>query len=359
MKNSATNLDQTEFETLLAQFTPVQPRSGSLLEGTVVKIDSTHGAWVHFGGKCEGLVPARELDGTDLITGAQAAFLVIGADDEGGITLSLKRAIGWTRMQQAHSDNEIVTATVIKIARNNSGGISGINVRSNNLQGFVPYSLVSNRGPAIEALTGTEISLIVVDVNVAEHKLIFNQKAAQKKLNERNEMGREARFNSLLTGEVITGTVVNVAEYGAFIDIGDGQHGLVHRTEMSASPDAAPLSPGSCVTAKVVEKKRRSADGKRQIALSIKQVEQSAYLENLNQGDLVEGVVSRVVTFGAFVIIAPEHGVYGLVHKSQFNTSLRKGRRTLTSGETVRAQVVSVDKASGRIELSLRNAEQE
>ena len=360
---AAQSAQSNDFAALLESFSaPVKPQPGTLIQGTVVRISDRYGAWVDFGGKSDALVSKDEMGTTPLAEGQTALFFVLDADSDEDATpvFSAKRAQVWSDMNSHLENRTSVGVKVTKVARNGSNGIAGVQVRSGELNGFVPYSLLGVRGKAVDDLVGQELQVKVTEVSPERRKLIFSHTDAMQEINAEKERQRTELFASLKEGEVRTATVVKLVEYGAFVDVGLGLHGLVHRTEISSDtkcPIGDLIKVGDVTDVKVLEAKT-AADGKRRLALSIKQVQQGAFLGTVKVGDVLTGTVSRSVAFGVFVELSSEHGVDGLVHRSEFSSAVRFGRKTLNVGESLRVKVVSLDEATGRIGLSLKEVPQ-
>ena len=353
----------SDFAALLASYSaPVKPQPGSLIHGTVVRISDRYGAWIDFGGKSDALVSKDEMGTTPLIEGQSGLFFVLDADSDEDATpvFSAKRAQVWSDMNSHLENRTSVGVRVTKVARNGSNGIAGVQVRSGELNGFVPYSLLGVRGKSVDELVGQDLQVKVTEVSPERRKLIFSHTDAMQEINAQKEIERTELFASLKEGDVRSATVVKIVDYGAFVDVGSGLHGLVHRSEI-ASDTKCPIDDlikvGEVKDVKVLEAKV-GTDGKRRLALSIKQVLQGSFLDGVNVGDVLTGTVSRSVAFGVFVELSTEHGVDGLIHRSEFSSAVRFGRKTLNVGDSLSVKVVSVDRATGRIGLSLKEVPQ-
>lgn len=348
---------------------PATPVRGTLVKGTVFSIDPKMGAWIDFGGKSDALVPTDELGTAPLAVGQESAFFVLhmpeGDDDDSrgkqwtGPLFSAKRAQAWNSMQASLSERKTINVRVTRVARNGTGGVAGLNVVADDLHGFVPYSMLAVSGRQVDALLGTELSVKVVQVEPEKRKLIFNQREVVAEQAADTKRRRDELFASLKVGEIRTGKVVQLKEYGCFVDIGDGLHGLVHKSELCSDtkrPVTEAANIGDVVSVKVL--RAETVGEKRQLALSIKQVRQSAFLNSVKVGDIVTGTVQRLTTFGCFVELSAEHGVDGLIHKSEYNSAVRNGRKVLTPSEPVRVRIIELDLEKNRVGLSLRDVQQ-
>jgi small subunit ribosomal protein S1 len=353
------------------KFMPVTPKRGALIQGTVVRIDAKHGAWIDFGGKTDALVPSDEIG--NLSEGQTTVFFVSytpedgefdgGSKQWGGPVFSANRAKAWTEVQNSLEQRASVTVKVGDVKRYNrgdqAGSIAGVNVFFNGLKGFVPYSLLGVGGRGVEALVGQDIEVKVAEVSVENRKLVFNHREVVAEQQLAIQARRDELFSSLKPGDVRDGKVVRIVEYGCFVDVGEGLHGLVHRSELSndsKAPVASLIKVGDAVPVKVL--KAETVENKRQLALSVKQVRQATFLNDVKVGDIIDGTVSRLTAFGAFVELSSEHGVDGLIHKSQFSSAVRNGRKTLVAGETLRVKVIEVNTETGRVSLSLKEVAQ-
>lgn len=352
---------------------PVVPKRGSLIQGTVFRVDPKLGAWIDFGGKTDALVPTDEIGDAELIAGQKTTFVVLTSpeDDEfvqhskqwNGPVFSARRARAWTSMQEAAESKSTVTVKVTRVKRYNrgpnSGSIAGVEVVANGIGGFVPYSMLGVGGNSIDKLVGSEIEAKVAQVDPEARKLTFNHREVVAEKQAETQRRREELFASLSVGDIRTGKVVRVVDYGCFVDVGEGLHGLVHRSELSndsKAPVADLVKVGDELPVKVL--RAETVEGKRQLALSAKQVRQQAFLNSVQIGDILTGTVSRLTAFGCFVELSDEHGVDGLIHKSQFSSAVRNGRKELVEGEAIRVKVIELDTAKGRIGLTLKEVAQ-
>lgn len=366
-QNSPNTMSMDE---LMAQYSmPAVPVRGTLIQGTVFRNDPKMGAWIDFGGKCEALVPHDEIGDAELTAGQSAMFFVLSTpeDDDGigngkqwtGPVFSAKRARSWNSMQENLDQRTTLSVKVTRVARNGTGGIAGLNVIAGDLHGFVPYSMLAAGGKTIDTLIGAELDVKVVQVEPDKRKLIFNHREVMAERAAETQRRREELFASLTAGVVLPGKIVRLVDYGCFVDVGEGLHGLVHRSELSGDtkiPVSELVKPGDQVEVKVL--RAATVDGKRQLALSVKQVRQASFLSQLQVGDTVPASVSRLTAFGCFVELSPEHGVDGLIHKSQYSSAVRNGRKTLTAGESLLVKVIELDVAKGRVGLTLKEVAQ-
>jgi small subunit ribosomal protein S1 len=258
----------------------------------------------------------------------------------------------WTRAQQALDEDEVLQLTV------NGHNKGGLLVQWNGLQGFVPASqlvdlpqfhIPRERQRALGHWHGRSLSLKVIEVNRANNRLILSERAAMVEAEQRIGLLRRVRI-----GERLQGTVTNLTDFGAFIDLG-GVEGLIHISEISWSRVIHPshiLRPGQVVEVQVLTVDRQ----RERIALTMKRLKTDPW-ENVEQryrpGQLVEGVVGHIVTYGAFVVLEEE--LEGLIHISELaEGSFLHPRDVVQQGDKVVAKILQVDSRSKRLSLTLR-----
>jgi small subunit ribosomal protein S1 len=337
---------------------------GDTVDGTIMRVDKDE-ILVDIGSKAEGVVPAREMqsmppeDRVGLQPGdTLLVFVVQSEDKEGRAVLSVDKARqekSWRRLQQVFESNEVIEARVVNY---NKGGLL---VNLDGVRGFVPSSQVSgiSRGPETQKqsdmakMVGTSMPLKVIEINRNRNRLILSERQAVLDV-------REGRKDELLTtlkeGDVRTGVVTSIADFGAFVDIG-GADGLVHLSELSWSRVKHPsevIKPGDKVRVYVL-----SVDNDRKrIALSIKRTQSepwSTVSERYHLGQTVEGTITQLASFGAFARI--EDGVEGLIHVSEMGDGrVQHPRDVVQEGDTVQARIIRIDPARKRMGLSMRQS---
>lgn len=339
---------------------------GDTVDGTVMRVDRDE-VLVDIGSKAEGVVPIREMQ--SLTTEDRAAlkpgdallvFVVQSEDKEGRAVLSVDKARqekSWRRLQQSHDAGEVIEAKVINY---NKGGLL---VNLDGVRGFVPASQVSaiSRGPETQKqsdmakLVGTSMSLKVIEINRNRNRLILSERQAVQEVRE----GRKGELlSSLKEGDVRTGVITSVCDFGAFVDIG-GADGLVHLSEISWSRVKHPneiLRPGEKVRVYVL-----SVDNDRKrIALSIKRTQNEPWTtvsDRYQLGQVVEGTITQLASFGAFARI--EDGIEGLIHVSEMGDgNAQHPRDVVKEGDTVQVRIIRIDPARRRMGLSMRQADE-
>jgi small subunit ribosomal protein S1 len=335
---------------------------GDTVDGTIMRIDRDE-ILVDIGSKAEGVVLAREMqsltleDRAELRPGSELLVFVVQSEDrEGRAVLSIDKARqekSWRRLQQTHEAGEVIEAKVINY---NKGGLL---VNLDGVRGFVPSSQVSgiSRGPETQKqsdmakLVGTSMSLKVIEINRARNRLILSERQAVQEVRE----GRKGELlSSLKEGDVRTGLVTSVCDFGAFVDIG-GADGLVHLSEISWSRVKHPsevLKPGDKVRVFVL-----SIDNDRKrIALSIKRTQNEPWTtvgERYQLGQIIEGTITQLASFGAFARI--EDGIEGLIHVSEMGDGrVQHPRDAVKEGDQIQARIIRIDPARRRMGLSMR-----
>src|SRR3954468_16746558 len=331
---------------------------GEVVNGTVVRVDKDE-VLVDIGYKSEGVIPVSELSirrsvnpADEVSVGDEIAALVMTKEDaEGRLILSKKRArfeIAWKAIEQAHEQGEPVTGRVIEVVK--GGLILDLGVR-----GFLPASLVDiRRVQDLDEFTGQELRCKVIELNRSRNNVVLSRRAVLE--DERKEQ-RQQILDRLNPGDVVEGQISNIVDFGAFVDL-DGMDGLIHISELSWSHVNHPsevLEIGQKVEVKVLDIDR----DRQRISLGLKQTQSDPWqqvLESYNEGDVVSGKVTKVVTFGAFVEILP--GVEGLVHISELaQHHVENPREVVSQGDTVNVRILEVDAERRRLSLSLKRVD--
>ena len=330
---------------------------GDVVKGEILAFDDQKQVIVGIEGTgVEGVVPARELtSGVDegaYKVGDELDLVVIskiGSDKEGGSFLLSQRRLAarkvWDDIEKKFEAGETIKAPVTQVVK---GGL----VVDAGVRGFIPASMVSDH--FVEDLNqykGQELELKIVELEPSENRLILSHKEI---VQQEREANKKAVLDKLVVGDVVEGKVARLTNFGAFIDLG-GVDGLVHVSEISFERVGKPsdvLKVGQDVKVKVLavdpEKDR--------ISLSIKQTLPQPWdniTEKVAEGDVLEGTVKRLTSFGAFVEVFP--GVEGLVHISQISHKhIATPNEVLTSGEKVKVKVLNVNAEEHRLALSIK-----
>lgn len=331
---------------------------GDVVTGSVTKVEEKQ-VLVNVGYKTDGVIPISELanvhieKASDVVELDQILELKIIKLEENDLVLS-KRAVdaekAWVELQEKFTSGHVFDITVKDIV--NGGLVVDLGVR-----GFIPASLVEVH--YVEDFTdykGKTLAVKIVELDREKNRVILSHKAVVEL--ELDSKKKEA-ISSLKEGDVVEGTVQRLTDFGAFVNVG-GVDGLVHISQISHERVEQPsevLEQGQKVKVKVLSV---DADTQR-ISLSIKAAQPGPW-ENIagevKAGDIREGIVKRLVTFGAFVEILP--GVEGLVHVSQIaNRHVKNPNEVLEMGQEVKVKVLEVHVAEKRISLSIKEALEE
>src|SRR5256714_4048859 len=331
---------------------------GDVVTGRVVRIDADE-VLVDIGYKSEGVIPAHELsirksvDPSDEVQlGEEVDALVLTKEDQDGrLILSKKRARfekAWRRIEAAAESGEPVKGTVIEVVK--GGLIIDLGVR-----GFLPASLVDiRRVPHLDEYLGQEIECKVIELNRSRNNVVLSRRAVLEE--ERKEV-RQQILDRLQPGLVVEGQISNIVDFGAFADL-DGIDGLIHISELSWSHVNHPseiLNIGDTVSVKVLDIDR----DRQRISLGLKQTQEDPWqrvIDTYSVGDELEGKVTKVVTFGAFVEIL--NGVEGLVHISELaQHHVENPREIVNQGDMIRVTILEIESERRRLSLSIKRVE--
>jgi small subunit ribosomal protein S1 len=342
------------------------PLRGEIREGVIAGITNSE-VLVDVGAKSEGVINGRELDSLDEITRKGLAmgqsilvYVVDPEDRNGNIVLSLNRA----REEQDWRDAETLLASQDvyggAVAGFNKGGLI---VKLGNVRGFVPASQLGpsrrrrSEGDTPEQkwarMVGESMQVKVIEVDRGRNRLILSERAAAK---ESREAQKDRLLAEIKPGEVRTGHVISLAEFGAFVDIG-GADGLVHLSELSWKHVTHPnevLKVGQEVEVVVLNVDH---DRKR-IGLSLKRREDDPWTliqKKYQIGQLISGTITKLAKFGAFARVEGEDEIEGLIHVSELSDAhIEHPREVVTEGQTLTLRVIKIDADKRRMGLSLQ-----
>jgi small subunit ribosomal protein S1 len=331
---------------------------GDVVTGKVVRIDKDE-VLVDIGYKSEGVIPSGELSirksvdtSEEVELGEEVDALVLTKEDQDGrLILSKKRARferAWRRIEAAAESGEPVIGAVIEVVK--GGLIIDLGVR-----GFLPASLVDiRRVPNLDEYLGQNIQCKVIELNRSRNNVVLSRRAV---LEEERKEQRQAILERLQPGLIIEGQISNIVDFGAFVDL-DGIDGLIHISELSWSHVNHPseiLSIGDTVQVKVLDIDR----DRQRISLGLKQTQEDPWqrvVDTYNVGDELEGTVTKVVAFGAFVEIL--EGVEGLVHISELaQQHVENPREIVQPGDEVKVKILEIDSERRRLSLSIKRVE--
>ncbi|HEY6580218.1 MAG TPA: 30S ribosomal protein S1 [Rubrobacter sp.] len=330
-------------------------KDGDIVEGDVVRIDRDE-VLVDIGYKSEGLIPSNELtirkgaDPHDVVElGQHLEALVMQKEDaDGRLILSAKRAAferAWNRIEEAYNDQRTVEGPVIEVVK---GGL----ILDIGLRGFLPASLVDiRRVRNLDSFLGQKLECKVIELNRSRNNVVLSRRAV---LEEERKEERERILTSLEEGMIVKGTVSNLVDFGAFVDL-EGIDGLIHISELSWQHVDHPsevVEVGEEVEVKVLEVDR----DRERISLGLKQTRKDPWqeiVERVKVGEQIQGRVTKLVSFGAFVEVA--EGVEGLIHISELSDHhVETPDEIVRSGDEVDARIIDVDARRRRLSLSLR-----
>ena len=330
---------------------------GQLVTGSVVKIEHDE-VLLDVHGKSEGVIPARELsirkdvDPSEIVSiGEEIEALVLQKEDkEGRLVLSKKRAEyerAWNAVETKFQNGETVEGEVIEVVK---GGL----ILDIGLRGFLPASLVDlRRVKDLSIFMGTRIEARVIEMDRNRNNVVLSRRVV---LEEARKAERQEILGKLQGGMKLKGTVSSIVDFGAFVDLG-GIDGLVHISELSWNHVNHPsevVKVGQEVEVEVLD-----VDLNRErISLGLKQTQEDPWrvlVKKYPVDAIVEGTVTKLVTFGAFVDLGD--GVEGLVHISEMaKTHVDQPSQVCTVGDVVQVKVMEIDLDRRRISLSMKAA---
>jgi small subunit ribosomal protein S1 len=363
--------DQNEMEALLAaSTTPINIKRGDVVEGVIVRIDQDE-ILVDIGLKSEGVLSTKELPASGYgsfselhLNDKVLVYVIQPESSEGHAILSLKRANTerqWRIAEEQYKNGELLRAKVIDY---NKGGLI---VDVAGIRGFVPISQILNlkreevasggenqeTAAKLQSMKDKELQLKIIEINRARNRLILSERLAVQEWRQRR---REELLDELKPGEVRKGVVSNLANFGAFVDLG-GADGLVHISQLAWSRVNHPsevLHVGQEVEVQVLNVDKE----KKKIGLSIKRAEVDPWTtveQRYTPGQVVTGVVTKIAPFGAFARI--EDGIEGLIHQSEL-TPGADPKTVLHEGTQLQLRILRIEAERRRLGLSLRQADE-
>jgi len=344
------------------------PKRGEIKTGTIARITDSD-ILVDIGAKSEGVIPSRELEQLtdeqreEMVVGNEVdVYIVRTAGRDGSMLLSISRASeeqDWKEVENLQESREIYEGT---ISGYNKGGLI---VKFGHLRGFIPASQVSiSRRRRSEGETpdqrwgemvGEPIVAKVIEVDRRRNRLILSERAASR---ESRDALKERLITELEPGEERIGTVISLADFGVFVDIG-GADGLVHISELSWKRVAHPkelVKVGEEVKVKILGV---DPDRKR-ISLSMRELESNPWnevMEGFQEGQLVEGTITKLTKFGAFASLAgaEEFEIEGLIHISELSDQrVEHPREVVQEGQILTLRLIKIDGERKRLGLSLK-----
>lgn len=327
---------------------------GDMVAGKVLEVKK-HEVLIDLGSYGVGVVPRRELGHSRVLTvGEEVSASIVESELENGqVLLSLRKAAkdrGWDDIIARMENGEVIEVSPFDANR------GGLLVEYDGVRGFLPVSQLSPEHyprvgsndkdeilQRLNSLIGKKIQARILDCDRKANKLIFSEKEAVKD-------SLNARFEKLKVGDTVKGVVTGVVDFGVFVNI-DGIEGLIHISEISWERVGNPadyVKVGQEVEAKII------AIDKERLSLSMKQLTEDPWMkevDNFKVGDKVEGTVTRITPFGAFVQISPS--VEALVHVSELGGEDNNPEKVFTLNERKEFTVLEVEKENRKISLSL------
>ena len=345
---------------------------GQMVSGIVVRV-SRNEVILDIGAKCEGIVPERDLerlsiaDREALRVGEEVMTCVITSEDaNGNIILSLSRAQldrDWHRAIELSKSQEVIERSVTGC---NKGGVI---ISFGKIRGFVPGSQLAISRVADQSATGQDsdsrwesligetLQLKVIEVDQKRNRLIFSEKAAMR---DWRQSRREKMLDELTEGDIRSGKIINLADFGAFVDLG-GVDGLIHLSELSWKRISHPcevVEAGQELDVYVVKIDRE----RQRVALSLKRLQPDPWLsveERYQEGQLVEGVITRLTKWGAFASIVGDEAIEGLVHISELtNNPIIHPREVIKPDQVITLRIIGLDAENHRLSLSLKRVDE-
>ncbi len=363
--------DFNEMEALLRESAnPINIKRGDVVEGVIVRIDQDE-ILVDIGLKSEGVLSTKELPANGYgsfnelhLNDKVLVYVMQPETPDGHALLSLKRAHAerqWRIADEQYRNGELLKARVIDY---NKGGLI---VDVAGIRGFVPISQILNlkreevasggenqeTAAKLQSMKDKELTLKIIEINRTRNRLILSERLAAQEWRQRR---REELLDELKPGEVRRGVVSNLANFGAFVDLG-GADGLVHISQLAWSRVNHPsevLHVGQEVEVQVLSVDK----DKKKIALSIKRAEVDPWTtveQRYTPGQIVTGTITKIAPFGAFARI--EDGIEGLIHLSELTPGMDP-KQTLHEGVQLQLRILRIDAERRRLGLSLRQADE-
>lgn len=353
--------DMDEFETAIMSGSdrPVQSyRRGDIVTVKVVKADADC-LLVDVGRKSEVFIPIEEvvhdpnlpLDQQYKVGEEISVKVVRDEKSKGGVFLSNKRAVYYLQINELESVYRDLTPIDAKVLEKVKGGLI---VDIQGIQGFLPGSLVSQRRTEnLDQYVGQVLSVKIIEFDKDRKKIIVSHKIVEEEMQLKN---KDALISTLEIGSIIEGTVTNVVDYGAFVDIGSNVEGLVHISELSWSGNKRPsdvLKKGQIINVRVIG----LSDDRDRISLSFKRTLPDPWddvAQKYQVGQIVKGTVVKDLEFGAIVELEGE--ISAFIHISQLsNHRINSLKDVLSVGDEIEAEIVEIEAAQKRIKLSRKS----
>ncbi|MFA5156102.1 MAG: 30S ribosomal protein S1 [Candidatus Omnitrophota bacterium] len=328
-------------------------KEGEVVKGKIVSVKPKE-VIVDVGFKSEGIVPVAEFGREDLEVGKELDFLIESIENDAGIiTLSREKAQrikGWYKIVKNQTEGDLVDGRPVKKVK------GGFIVDVMGIEGFLPASLSAFKGVLDKDILGKSYKFKIVKINNLRHSIILSRREA---LHKEKEAVKEKIWLELKIGNVHSGMVKAITDFGAFIDLG-GVDGLLHITDMSWSKISHPsevVALGDKIEVMILNFDKESG----KVSLGLKQRLPDPWQDvatKFSAGTKVKGKVVNILPYGVFVEL--EKGIEGLIHISEMSWTKRVNNpaEMFAVGDMVEAQILNIDKESRRISLSIKQLEQ-
>lgn len=344
-----------DFEALLSKY-DYKFKKGDIVKGVVCAFESD-GAIVDIGSKCTAFVPSYEVSSdrkakaeSVLEKNTEYEFLITQDSDENGkFTLSYKRVAAahtWTELEKIKEDDEAIAALVTQVVK------GGVIVDISGVQGFIPQGQLSSKDAGVKQ--GDKIEVKILTLDKSQNNLILsNKKVFETNMAET----RKNVFSQVEVGQIVKGEVVRITDFGAFVNVG-GVDCLLPLSQISWKWVEHPtdlLKVGQEINVEIID----IDHDKQRISLSLKNTEPDPWLkaeEELKEGDIKEGIVTRVKPFGAFVEVLS--GVEALLPQSAVSAYQNKSGKMLSAGDKIDTKIEKFNPKDKRISLGLPDEEQ-
>ena len=344
---------ELNFEELLKQY-DYKFQKGDLVKGIICGYDG-HGVMVDIGAKTIAVVPTREAVDKDekvenkFVKGQEYEFLIIREeDDDGKFLLSRKKvdyAYAWKELEKAKAAEEVILGTVAGVVK------GGVLVEISGVRGFVPSSQLRSKESDLEI--GSKLELKILTLDAQQNNFILSNK---KVYDDGAVEARKNVFAQIEPGQVVKGDVVRITDFGAFVDLG-GIDGLLPLSQLSWRWIDHPtdiLNLGDKIDVEVIAVDH----DKQRVSLSLKNLEPDPWVEaekHIKEGDKVEGTITRIKHFGAFVEVFP--GVEALLPHTEVVELQNKNGNILQIGDKVMTYIIKFNPTDKRIALSVSEPE--
>jgi len=348
-------VSEEDFEKLLEQY-DYKFQKGDLVKGTVCGFEG-QGVLVDIGAKTTALIPNYEaVDKGENVEdkfekGQEGEFLIIREEDEDGRFLLSKKkvdfAYAWKDLEKAKEADETILGTVINTVK------GGVLVEVAGVRGFIPSSQLRAKESELEAGAKIEVKILTLDVQqnnfILSNKKVYDDTVAEAKSNI---------FSQIEVGQIVKGEVVRITDFGAFVDIG-GVDGLLPLSQLSWRWIDHPtdiLHVGDKIDVEVI----LVDHAKQRISLSLKKLEPDPWIEaekNIKEGDEIEGTITRLKYFGAFVEVFP--GVEALLPHDEVIEFQNENKNILQVGDKIKTHIIKFNPADRRIALSIHEQSDE